>query len=325
MFACTTICVKKLFFSTFKFILENMYKKIWYLICSLLLGTTLTFAQNKDLKTELLGKRWGLSYFIEQNGNLYDTLIRVHDCQNEYIEITENGKFLSTDLEKEGTWQLNGDTLYLRKQNGWVYKNLLISKVTKDSLIMTDKKRTSDDVFIEVYRVCDINDTTFKDTREIKEVRKSWGIIAGAQYFKAAYIDIGLARSKFEWNNIFYAMSLNFELAPWQNHYGASVNFWSEGILFYGVAAAGYIYQSSNNGQSTTNTAFAFRPMFGISAAKLLASTGMTAHLYYSYNFILGQGKLDYINQHAITLHAYLPFKSSVKKVRRIVREGLQY
>jgi hypothetical protein len=215
-----------------------MYSKLFYILVFVLGNSLLSIAQNTtkndNFKDKLTGKRWGLSYFIEQNGNLYDTLIRVHDCQNEYIEITENGKFLSTDVRKEGTWQLDGTTLTLRKQGGGKYKTLIITKLTKDSLIVTDKKKKSDDVFIEVYKVCDINDTTFKDTREIKEVRKLWGLVAGFQYFRAGYIDLGIVRSKFEWNNTFYATSLNFELAPWKNYqgtninYGTSINFWTE-------------------------------------------------------------------------------------------------
>ncbi len=303
-----------------------MYKNLLLILLILFGNFSLSVAQNKDLKDKLVAKRWGLSYFIEQNGALYDTLIRVHDCQNEYIEITPNGKFLSTDLRKEGTWQLNNDVLILKKQGGGIYKNLVITRLTEDSLIVTDKKRKSDDVFIEVYRVCDINDTTFKDTREIKEVRKSWGLIAGIQQFKATYIELGIARTKFEWNNVFYAMSLNFELAPWKSHYGTSINFWSEDILFYGVGAAGYFYQTKDvANQDVINAVFAFRPMLGLSAARFLSSSGFTAHVYYSYNFVLGQGKLDYINQHMITLHGFIPFGSTKQKVRRIVRQGVEY
>lgn len=313
-----------------------MYQKLLYILIILFANSfvnlSVSLAQNKDLKDKLVAKRWGLSYFIEQNGALYDTLIRVHDCQNEYIEITANGKFLSTDLRKEGTWQLNNDVLTLKKQGGGIYKNLVITRLTEDSLIVTDKKRKSDDVFIEVYRVCDINDTTFKDTREIKEVRKSWGLIAGVQQFKATYLELGIARTKFEWNNVFYAMSLNLELAPWKNgngtnfNYGTSINFWSEDIIFYGVGAVGYNYLTKNAAnQDISNFAFGLRPMLGISAARILGNSNLTAHLYYSYNFFLTQNKLEYVNQHAITFRIFVPVLDSVQKVRRIVRQGVEY
>lgn len=290
-----------------------------------------SFAQNNDVLSKLVGKRWGLSYFIEQNANLYDTLIRVHDCQNEFIEITANGRFLTTDLEKEGTWTLNGETLTLKKGSGSKYKTLTITKLTNDTLIMTDKKKKSDDVFIEVYKVCDINDTTFIDTREIKEIRRSWSVIAGGQYFKAPFAELGLVRNRYEWNNVLYAASLNLELAPWNSHYGASLNFWSEDILLYGAGVVGYVYEAKIKDVSSkeivsNESALGVRPMLGLSLARLLHPYGMTAHLAYSYTFFLGEGKkLDKLNQHAISLRVMIPFYNSKQKVRRIVKQDVEY
>ena len=71
-----------------------MYSKLFYILVFVLGNSLLSIAQNTtkndDFKDKLTGKRWGLSYFIEQNGNLYDTLIRVHDCQNEYRSFFKN-------------------------------------------------------------------------------------------------------------------------------------------------------------------------------------------------------------------------------------------
>jgi hypothetical protein len=293
-------------------------KKIILLSCLLwCVCPQFTFAQNTnpDIQNLLLGKRWGLRYFIEQTNNLYDTLIRVHDCQNEFIEITANGRFLSTDLRKEGRWSLNGDLLKLRKSSGGKYKNVRIKYLTKDSLVLVDDEVVTD-VFIETYKLCDLTDTTFIDTREIKEVRKSWGMTVGGQTFRGTFVELGLANAKFEWNKVFYAAHAAIEAAPWQNNYGIAANVWSEDIALYGMGIVSYT--------DFKDAIVGFRPMLGLSANRLLNQT-WTAHIAYSYTFFLGLKKFDNINQHAITLRAYIPFSNSVKKVRRIIKQGVDY
>jgi hypothetical protein len=297
-----------------------------------LVYSQISVAQNNDRFEKLVGKRWGLSYFIEQNANVYDTLLRGRNCNNEYMEITANGRFLSSDLDKEGTWTLKDNTLLLKKASGLPYKLLTITKLTHDSLIVTDKKKKSDDVFIEVYKVCDINDTTFTDTREIKQINKNWGFVFGAQDFAKAsvlgtalispYIELGISRSRVEWNGVVYAASLNFETAPWRSIYGTSLNFWSEDFFFYGVGVTNYFYPLQKSLTNTeTKNIFGFRPMLGLSSARWLKEEGLTIHLIYSYNFFLGQNEIGTLNRHAIHLRCLVPIIKNKQAVRRIVRE----
>lgn len=290
--------------------------------CLLLLALCLLVgnieAQNKDIRKLLVGKRWGLALFIQKNGNLYDTVFRVRDCQNEYLEITSDDKFLSTDLKKEGTWKLEGNLISLTKASGFRYKTLKIEYISEDSLALFDYgKDEKQDVFIETYKICGLEDKTFEDTREIKEIRKSWGFIAGVQQFDNTYVQLGVANTKFEWNNVFYAAGLIAEVAPWYNRYGLSANFWSEDIALYGAGLVSYTDFES--------IVVGFRPMVGLSAARLLQSEGLTAHLTYSYTVLFAEKKWEHINRHAITFRMYVPFKKTSKRVRRIIRDGAEY
>ncbi len=276
------------------------------------------YAQNKDFKQLLVGKRWGLSLFIQKNANVYDTIFRVRDCQGEYIEITGDNRFLSTDLNKEGSWKLNGDLLELRKSSGGKYKTLKIAYLSEDSLTLLDEgAKPTDDTFIETYKICGLDDNTFIDTREIKTIRKSWGITAGLQQFQNSYFHLGIANAKFEWNNVFYAAGAGIETSTWSGHYGLNVNFWSEDIAVYG---AGLVAITDFN-----KVVPGFRPMLGISSARLTHYDDFTIHLAYSYTFLLGSFKDNNINRHAINLRFYVPFGGSTRKVRRIIKDGADY
>jgi hypothetical protein len=308
-FISNKIMLSKPMFATFKLLFLLSITCFW--------GLSAT-AQQQDLQKLITGKRWGLSLFIQKNGNLYDTIFRVRDCQNEFIEITNDGKFLSTDLNKEGKWQIEGKQLVLKKQGNWHYKTLEIAYISEDSLALFDYgKGKNQDIFIETYKICGLEDKTFLDTREIKTVRKSWGLVGGVQQFNNTYAVLGVAKAKFEWNNVFYAAGILTELAPWHEHYGLNLNFWSEDILVYGASVVGFT--------NFSKMAVGFRPMLGFSTARLTHKNNFTLHLTYSYTLLFSEDKWDKINRHAIALRMYIPTFGSKKEVRKIIRTGTEY
>jgi hypothetical protein len=91
------------------------------------------------------------------------------------------------------------------------------------------------------------------------------------------------------------------------------------------MSAVAYHQTKNIANQDINDFVFGLRPMLGLSAARLLGSENITAHLYYSYTLFLGQAKLDYINQHAITFRVFVPISAATQKVRRIVKQGIEY
>ena len=124
--------------------------------------------------------------------------------------------------------------------------------------------------------------------------------------------EIGLANGIFEWDNNFYAVSLNGEIG--KNLYGVSLNAWAEDLMAYGVGVSAY--------NDTKDWYFGIKPMAGVSANRFLQNKGFTGHLMYSYNVLFGQKRSDYINRHAITLRVHIPLKKYSYQVRKKILDN---
>ncbi|SFE58975.1 hypothetical protein [Thermoflexibacter ruber] len=299
---------------------------------------TLSFAQSnvEKFKNLAVGKHWGMRYFIEKypvknekesrkilaegkkiiplDGKPFviDTLIRVYDCLQEYLQLRANNTFASTNVEEGGTWATEGtDRIIFRKRNGAKYISANISFVSEDSLVLIDEENPND-VFIQIFKVCKDNDSTFIDSREVYKVWNIWGIIGGYQRWEQnGLIELGLTRWKqFEWNRVIYAFSANVEIDPINSMHGASVNLWTEDKFFaYGIAATAH--------SDFKDFFVGIKPMAGFSFNRLFSNSGYTVHALYGYNFNLGEKSSDFVNRHSITVRLNVPFFRSFKNVIR--------
>jgi hypothetical protein len=271
-----------------------------------------TYAQiNKQKINELLpGKRWALALYIVESSLGADTILRVHDCANEFLEVMPNGTFLSSNLRKAGTWQIVDDsTVLFKKPSGAKLMLAKINYLTADSLAITDFAKNKD-AFIQTFNKCRADDVTFVDSRPEFSLLETWSVIAGAQYFRSGFAELGIARGDLTlWNNLLYSYGAHLELAPWNNIYGLMAHGWIEDKrLLFGAAAGAY--------NDTQNTYIAFRPSFGFTAKQLLPK-GYSLHLAYGYNFILSEQRNNNINLHTISLRLRIPFSKHERKVRR--------
>jgi len=273
-------------------------KKIFFLV-SCFFSLSLQ-AQNPTL---LVGKRWALHHLVEQFKNNTDTLARFADCQEEFIEFFSDGKFDSPKLDAYGYWQLQDSVLLLKNHKNKNYRRLIVRQLDEKDMVLVEKN--PHDVFLEHYVPCE--QLLEPDDRQVFTVVRTLGLVAGWQQFDRSVAEIGIANGIFEWDNNFYALSLNAEIG--QSLYGASLNAWSEDILAYGVGLTTY-----NN---TKNWFFGLRPMFGFSANRFLKRKGFTGHLVYSYNLLFGQERSSDINRHAITLRVHIPLKKLIYEVRK--------
>jgi hypothetical protein len=299
------------------FIIQNliaMKLKITFVVfLSLWLQTVL--AQNRS---QLIAKRWATALVIEQLGNQYDTLLKIHDCQNEFIEFFGNSSFISPTIRTEGKWKIEQDSiLQLTYRSGRKYKTAFIQHLSKDSLTV----RIQDDArhaFIEIYTSCGLNDTTYIDSRQEYSEIQGVGIMTGALYSKVPYLELGIAKSKLNWNNVFFGVAGSIEVAPFQNMYGLSSYIWSERTLMYGVGAVAYT--------NFEEMWFGMRPMVGLSGLRWLQNSYSTLHLAYGYTFLFGEKNAPNINQHNFILRMYIPIQKRTKYVRKLVnQDGLGY
>lgn len=293
----------------------------------------------ENFKKFAIGKRWGLRHFIEKyplksskdarkvsegmvttdtDGRqiVIDTLINVHDCQQEYLDLRTDGSFASTNVENGGTWSFATDNqITFRKGNGSKYMTVEVNYLSEDSLVLVDKENLND-IFIQVFKVCALNDTTFADSREIYKIWNIWGITGGYQWWeKNGLIEIGITRwRQFEWNKVIYAFSANIEIDPVNAMHGASLNLWSEDkFLAYGISATTH--------SDFKNTFAGIKPMVGISFNRLFSNSGYTAHAMYAYNYNIGEKSSDFVNRHSITFRINLPFK---RRSRDVIRKPNQ-
>lgn len=289
-------------------------KKLLFLLVFLSLHS-LVFAQNEAVSL-LKGKRWALAHLVEEFGNKKDTLLRVHDCTNEFVEFLIDGTFTIPTLEKDGKWTVEQDSILIfRNHRGGKIKTAYIRYLSKDSLLLVDKVRnTKSSIFYESYNLCRIGDSTYVDNdREEFQTQKNMGVVAGFQQFDNSVVEIGFGKGKIEWDNHFYGYSLNLNLAPWNKVYGLHLNAWSDGTWFsYGL---GTTLQSDSE-----KLYFGLKPMFGLSGRQLFGKSSHSAHLVYSYDVLLGGVsstlKNSSINRHSITLRFYLAFKRSFQVMR---------
>lgn len=266
---------------------------------------------NKQKINELLpGKRWALALYIVQNSLGADTILRVHDCANEFLEVMPNGTFLSSNLRKAGTWRIVDDsTVLFKKPSGTKLMLAKINYLTADSLAITDYAKNKD-AFVQTFNKCKADDATFVDSRPEFSLLETWSVIAGAQYFRSGFAELGIARGDLTlWNSLLYSYGAHLELAPWNNIYGLMAHGWIEDKrLLFGGAVGAY--------NDTQNTYIAFRPSLGFTAKQLLPK-GYSLHLAYGYNFILGEQRNNNINLHNISLRMRIPFSKQERKVRR--------
>ncbi len=313
-----------------------MKKSVFLFLFLLLSQFSFSQSTQESFKKSAVGKRWGLRYFVEKyplknnkdavkiisegktiietDGRqvVIDTLIRVHDCQQEYLELRTNNTFESTNVEDGGTWSFTGDKeITFRKANGAKYMKAMVDFVGEDSLILIDNENPAD-IFTQVFKVCALNDTTFVDSREVYKVWNIWGVTAGYQWWETnGLVELGITRwRQFEWNRAIYAFSANVEIDPINSMHGASINLWSEDKFFaYGIAA-------------TTHTNFkdafvGIKPMVGLSLNRLFSNSGYTAHFMYAYNFNIGEKSSEFVNRHSVTFRFNVPFKRSFRNVIR--------
>ncbi len=311
-----------------------------FILFSLILFSypTISFAQTnvEKFKNLAVGRHWGLRYFIEKypvknekeskkilaegkkivqvEGKPFviDTLIRVHDCLQEYLELRTNNTFSSTNVEQGGTWATEGnDRITFRKGNGAKYMSANIGFVSEDSLVLVDDDNPND-VFIQIFKVCSPDDTTFMDSREIYKVWNIWGAIGGYQRWEQnGLVEVGLTRwRQFEWNRVIYALSANVEIDLINAMHGASLNLWAEDKFFaYGIAATAH--------SDFKDFFVGIKPMAGLSFNRLFSNSGYTVHALYAYNFNLGEKSSDFVNRHSITVRLSVPFLRSFKNVIR--------
>jgi len=298
-------------------------------------------AQNmqETFKKVAVGKRWGLRHFIEKYplrsnkdaakiGNakiitdsegrkiVVDTLISTHDCQQDYLDLRTDGTFASTNVEQGGTWAFVSDNqITFRKANGAKHTTVSVSYASEDSLILTDSDNPND-IFIQIFKVCGLDDKTFADNRQIYKIWDIWGITGGYQWWEQnGLVEVGITRwRQFEWNRVIYAFSANLEIDPKNGMHGASLNLWSEDNFFaYGIAATTH--------SNFKDTFIGIKPMVGFSFNRLFSNSGYTAHVIYGYNFNIGNKSSDFVNRHSVTFRINLPFK---RQSRDVVREANQ-
>ncbi|MCS7018646.1 MAG: hypothetical protein RMJ87_00900 [Cytophagales bacterium] len=273
-------------------------------------STVLAQISREKIREQLPGKRWALALYIVENPLGKDTILRVHDCANEFLEVLPNGTFLSANVRKPGTWQVvNDSTVVFRKASGAKLMAAKVSYLTADSLVLIDFAKNKD-AFIQTYNKCRANDTTFVDSRPEFRLLETWSVVAGGQYFRASFAELGIARGELaQWNQLLYSYGIHAEIAPWNNLYGLLVHGWIEDKRFlFGGAAGAY--------NDTHHTYVTFRPSLGFTAKQLLPK-GYSLHLAYGYNFIIGERRNDYINLHNVTLRLRIPFSKQERKVRR--------
>ncbi|MCS6967977.1 MAG: hypothetical protein RMJ44_03895 [Cytophagales bacterium] len=275
--------------------------------------TCRTHAQiNQKLIRELLpGKRWALALYIADTPLGRDTILRVHDCANEFLEVLPNGSFISSNLRKPGTWQIIDDsTVLFKKSSGATIMTARISYLSPDSLVIIDFVKNKD-IFIQTFNLCRPNDVTFEDSRPEFTILETWSLVAGGQYFQSGLADIGIARGELTtWNKILYSYGAHLELAPWNSIYGLIANGWLEDKRFFYGGAVGTYYDVKNIFPF-------FRPSLGITAKQFMPE-GYSLHLAYGYNFIIGQKRNSNINLHHISIRLRIPFSRQERKVRRL-------
>jgi len=267
---------------------------------------------NRQKINELLpGKRWALALYIVQSSLGADTILRVHDCANEFLEVMSNGTFISSNLRKAGTWQIVDDsTVLFKKPSGAKLMLARINYLTADSLVITDFAKNKD-AFVQTFNKCRADDATFVDSRPEFSLLETWSVVAGAQYFRSGLAEIGIARGDLTfWNSLLYSYGAHVEFAPWNNLYGLMVHGWIEDKRFlFGGAIGAY--------NDTQNIYVVFRPSLGLTAKQLLPK-GYSLHLAYGYNFIISERRNDNINLHNLSLRLRVPFSKRERKVRRL-------
>ncbi|WP_448518616.1 hypothetical protein [Rhodoflexus sp.] len=285
--------------------------RFFALLLTLVLSCAVQAQVNQQKIKELLpGKRWALALYIVESSLGRDTILRVHDCANEFLEVLPNGSYISSNLRKPGTWQVVDDsTVLFKKPSGAKLMMAKINYLTADSLVITDFAKNKD-AFIQTFNKCRADDATFVDSRPEFSLLESWSLIAGAQYFRAGLAEIGIAKGDLTlWNSILYSYGAHLELAPQNNIYGLLAHGWIEDKRFLFGAAAGAYYD-------TQNIFPVFRPSLGLTAKQWLPK-GYSLHLAYGYNFILSERRNENINLHNITLRLRIPFSKTERKVRR--------
>jgi hypothetical protein len=268
--------------------------------------STACFGQvnQQKIKDLMVGKRWGLSLYITQTPLRNDTLFRTRNCSEEFLELFPDGSFESPDLNKLGRWEILNDSMVLfRGSGGARLRQVVVNHLSVDSLVTTDWGLTNKrgrDAFIETFRVCQLTDKNFFDTRESFTITDTWGLNLGFQQFRASFAEVGIGRGIFGRKGRVVMPMLNLELAPWQGVYGLVPSVMVEDKVFtYGLALAGYI----DSGKQY----YRLRPMAGFTLKRLFGAAGYTTQLFYGYNVSLGENTNDRINLHSINLRIHLP------------------
>lgn len=286
------------------------FMRLFAALC-LVVGAIAARAQvnQKQIKELLPGKRWGLALYIVQTPLGRDTILRVRDCANEFLEVMPNGTFISSNLRKAGTWQIVDDsTVLFKKPSGGKLMTARIDHLTTDSLVIVDFAKNKD-VFIQTFSRCRPDDTTFIDSRPELTLLETWSALVGGQFFRNAFADLGIARGDLTlWNNLLYSYGAHVELAPQNQTYGLMAHGWIEEKRFmFGIAAGAY--------RDTEDIYIVFRPSLGLTAKQWLPK-GYSLHLTYGHNMIVNE-KFSYnLNIHNISLRFRIPFSKRERKVR---------
>ncbi|WP_291721705.1 hypothetical protein [Bernardetia sp.] len=337
--------------------------KIKFVILSILfftISSSLSFvvAQNTEGKLEnkmknIIGKKWGLSHYIEIYLSESDTLFSVRDCEKEFLELNEDKSynFSAFDRTETGTWQTENDsTFVLKKPNGKILRRYEIYGASTsekyDSMAILDI--TQRNTYLEVYAECKANETSqFYDSRSLFQETVGWGIVGGIHYYKSPVLELGIAKAKWNWKKTFFAVSLSGEIAPFNNSFKEEVEIRTDNLgtpidtiqvspwnNYYGLALTGWTQSwVALGGAATIHTDGekvnpGVRILMGVSPRNLLGEgnlgkIGNGLHFTYSYHFIIASAGRDQIitnlNRHAFSLRFVIPTKTRQVETRKIL------
>lgn len=311
------------------------------LICLILTLFLSNVYGQKDLKTALEGKKWGLYQFKEAVGTSTDTLFTVRDCGREYLMLTETEyEYVSGVKYHRGTWSVNKDSiLTLLKKNGKILVQCRVMRIDDKNMTIMEAQRLN--IFIHEYQICTEKDTLVSDTREAYPEKLIDAITIGAQTSQTSnLLEFGYTRAKISWNQNVYLMQFIAEANAWnsnltrdktivvpdsigqdyviqvprENVYGLQLNFMTQKWLAFGAGISAHTNMKT--------VLFGVRPIMGISF-KFLGDVGALSHLVYGYNFLFlkdGYNKIiDDLNRHSVSLRISLPVKKRHRTIRKII------
>ena len=319
-------------------------------------GKVETKLENK--MENIVGKKWGLSHYIEIYINETDTLFSVRDCEKEFLELKEDEsyRFSTFDRTENGMWQTENDsTFVLKRLNGKVLRRYEIYGISSkknatdgfDSLAILDI--TQRNTYLEVYAECKSKDgNQFYDSRSLFQETVGWGIVGGIQYYYSPVLELGIAKAKWNWRKTFFAVSLSGEIAPfnnsfkeryeptdydnfgnvidsvqtspWNNYHGISLTGWTQSWIALGGAATIHTDGKKVNPGVRILMGVSPRTLFGEGNFGKI-SNGL--HLTYSYQFVFAKAGYDRIitnlNRHSFSLRFVIPVKTKEIETRKIL------